>query len=87
VALILIEAIFFRIYLRWKSAQLDRRPAFHDGWAFGGIAVIICMWLINWRFGLTLQLRGLMFCGLTIAVAVLEKRRFVELLALIQKSM
>jgi hypothetical protein len=84
ITLIVAEAFLFRIYLRWKAAKFGRQPAFHDGWAFCGIAVIVCVWLANWWLGLTLLSRSTVFCGLALVVIVLEVRRFARLLTLIQ---
>jgi O-antigen/teichoic acid export membrane protein len=86
IMLILVEAFLYRIYLRWKAAEFGRQSAFQDGWAFCGVAIIICVWLVNWRFGLTMLSRGAVFCGLALAVAVLEMRRFAGLLILIQRT-
>jgi O-antigen/teichoic acid export membrane protein len=86
IGLMLLEAVLFRIYLRWKAVKFGRQPAFQDGLAFCGIAVIVVMWWINFMHDLTWLQRSVMFCGLTVATAVLERRRFARLLSLIQKS-
>jgi O-antigen/teichoic acid export membrane protein len=86
IGLMLLEAVLFRIYLRWKATKFGRQPAFQDGLAFCGIAVIAVMWWINFVHDLTWLQRSVMFCALTVAIAVLERRRFGRLLSLIQKS-
>ncbi len=85
ITMLLVEAIMFRGYLRWKTAQFGRQPEFVDAWAFFGITVIVCLWTINWNYGLRLPVRGLIFGGLSVAVAFSERRRIAELLNSLRK--
>ena len=84
IASLLVEALVFRAYLRWKSAQFGRLPKFQDGWPICGVAVIACVWFVNSSLSPILPIRGLFFCGLVVAVVVLERRRIMELLNLVR---
>ena len=80
VAMLVVEAVLFRSYIRWKSATLGRSLPFHDGWAFAGVGIIVFTWLLNTQADFTLFSRCLLFCGITVATAVFERRRISTLL-------
>jgi hypothetical protein len=84
VAILIVEAVLFRAYIRWKSMRFGGRLKFQDGWALGGVAVIVSTWLLSMEFALTLPMRCALFCSVTVTVVAIEKTRIAGLLKSIQ---
>ncbi|MBK5957175.1 hypothetical protein CCR97_02995 [Rhodoplanes elegans] len=80
IAVLIAEAVVFRLYLRWKCAAFGRRLEFQDRWVVAGIVLTIAAWLLNAGVPMSVTLRGGLFAGVVLGILVLERARLAHLL-------
>lgn len=80
IAVLLLEALLFRLYLRKKAEELRPRFAFSDQWAVIGTLAIWSLWTANWLFEPSLFARGAVFVVIVLAVVALEWRRLAAVI-------
>jgi hypothetical protein len=83
IAVILLEALLFRVYLRWKAREFSKVIPFHDWWVIAGLLTISILWAANWRYDWSLTMRALVFCVAAAAIVVIERHRLVSMWRLI----
>lgn len=85
VAILLTEAILFRIYIYRKSASFWQSGSFDDGWVVCGSAAIVLSWLFNVYMGPALMTRIALCVAACAATAVIERKRIIDLLRILLK--
>lgn len=83
VAVLLAEAISFRLYIYWKSASLRQRGRFDDGWVVCGSVAIVLSWLFNVYMGPALMTRIALCGAVCVATAVMEREKIIDLLRIL----
>ncbi|MFT4276123.1 MAG: oligosaccharide flippase family protein [Rhodopseudomonas sp.] len=84
IAVLIVEAVTFRLYLRWKTTTFGRRIEFQDRWVVGGIVLTIAVWLLNAEASVSVALRGVVFAVMVLGILALERARFADLLRMLR---
>jgi O-antigen/teichoic acid export membrane protein len=83
VAVLLTEAIWFRIYIYRKSSSFWKSGSFDDGWVVCGSAAIVLSWLFNAYTGPAVLTRIALCVIACVAPAVIERKKITDLLRIL----
>ncbi len=85
IAVLLTEAVLFRLYLRWKARKFTNFNVFHDRWVIVGLFAISTLCVANELYQWSLEARSVVFGVAVALIVVFERNRIVSLWRLIQK--